>query len=430
VTDLGGGGEGESPGGGISLDWYLARRYLASRKQGRLLSFITAIALGGVIVGVTALIVVTGVMTGMQSELKEKILSTNAHIVVLEAGTNLRLYDFEPLLERVRAFDGVSAAAPVVLSNVGLERNEYARSVSLVGIRADTAGVSTTPLEASILDGVLSLEVPESGLRPMLLGVGVADVMGVFPGDTVQVIAFENLTPDPLLGVPVPKTLRFEVTQSFSSGIYDTDNGTVYTRLEDAQELLGLDGETASVIGVQLEDVDASDAVAAAMNRTLGMPYQAQSWSERNFALFAALKLEKLAMGLILFLIVLVAAFNIVSTLVLVVADRTREIGILKSMGMTDGGILRVFVLQGAWIGIVGAVAGCLLGVGIGWTVDHFGLIRIDPGIYFVSQLPVHIDPLDVLLIFLASVVVAFLATIYPARQAARLQPVEAIRHE
>lgn len=183
----------EDDGGGVSLDWYLARRYLASRKQGRLLSFITAIALGGVVVGVTALIVVTGVMTGMQTELKEKILSTNAHVVVLEAGTNLRLYDYESVLDTVRAFDGVATAAPVVLSNIGIERNEYARSVSLVGIRADTTGTSTTPLEESILEGVLSLEPPESGLRPMLVGVGVAEVMSLFPGDTVRVIAFENL---------------------------------------------------------------------------------------------------------------------------------------------------------------------------------------------------------------------------------------------
>ncbi len=416
-------------GGGVSLDWYLARRYLASRKQGRLLSFITAIALGGVVVGVTALIVVTGVMTGMQTELKEKILATNAHVVVLQAGTNLRLYDFERMLDSVRTYDGVSAAAPVVLTNVGLEFNEYSRSVRLTGVRVDAAAASTTPLEESIVEGLFSLETPESGLRPMLLGTGVAEVMSVFPGDTVRVIAFENIVYDGL-GVPNPRTLEFEVTQSFSTGMYDADNETVYTRLEDAQDLLGLAPTTSSIIAVQLDDVDAADATAERMNQSLGMQYQAQSWSERNNALFAALKLEKLAMGLILFLIVLVAAFNIVSTLVLVVADRTREIGILKSMGMTDSGILRVFVLQGAWIGVVGAFVGCVLGVGIGWAVDYFGLIRIPPDIYFVEQLPVQIDPLDVLLVFLASVVVAFLATIYPARQAARLEPVEAIRHE
>jgi lipoprotein-releasing system permease protein len=419
----------ERGGGSVSLDWYLARRYLASRKQGRLLSFITAIALGGVVVGVTALIVVTGVMTGMQTELKEKILATNAHIVVLEAGTNLRLYDFDRVLDSIRGMDGVATAAPVVLSNVGLERNEYARSVTLTGIRVDTAAASTTPLEESIVEGMLSLETPASGLRPMLVGAGVAQVMSIYPGDTVRVIAFENITYDSF-GIPNPRTLVFEVTQSFSTGMFDADNETVYTRLEDAQALLGLEPTTASVVAVQLEDVDEADVMADRLDRRLGMPYQAQSWSERNNALFAALKLEKLAMGLILFLIVLVAAFNIVSTLVLVVADRTREIGILKSMGMTDSGILRVFVLQGAWIGVVGALAGCVLGVGIGVVVDYFGLIRIPPDIYFVESLPVQIDPLDVLLVFFASVVVAFLATIYPARQAARLEPVDAIRHE
>ncbi|MDT8369185.1 MAG: ABC transporter permease [Longimicrobiales bacterium] len=419
--------KGRRPGG---LAWYLARRYLASRRQGRLLSFITAIALGGVIVGVTALIVVTGVMTGMQTELKEKILATNAHIVVLQAGTNLRLHNWEEVLDSIRAVEGVRAASPVVFSNVGIQRNSYARTANLVGILTDTTGVATTSLEASILDGVLSLDPPESGLPPILLGVGVAEVMNLFPGDTVSIIAFENLTPDPLTGAPIPRTIPFEVTGSFATGMYDADNATVYVRLEDAQRLLSLDPSTASVIGIQVTDLDASDAMAERLNERLGLRYQAQSWSVRNAALFSALKLEKLAMGLILFLIVLVAAFNIVSTLVLVVADRTREIGILKSMGMTDRGILRVFVLQGAWIGIVGAFVGTVLGVGLGWMIDTFEIIRIPPDIYFVERLPVEIDPLDVLLVFLASVAVAFLATIYPARQAARLQPVEAIRHE
>lgn len=412
------------------LTWYLARRYLASRRQGRLLSFITAIALGGVIVGVTALIVVTGVMTGMQTELKEKILATNAHIVVLEAGTNLRLHEWEDVLDTIRGIDGIRAAAPVVFSNVGIQRNSYARTANLVGILTDTTGVATTSLEASILDGVLSLDPPESGLPPILLGVGVAEVMNLFPGDTVSIIAFENLRPDPLTGAPIPRTIPFEVTQSFSTGMYDADNGTVYVRLEDAQRLLSLDPSTASVIGIQVSDINDSEVMAERLNERLGVRYQAQSWSVRNAALFSALKLEKLAMGLILFLIVLVAAFNIVSTLVLVVADRTREIGILKSMGMTDRGILRVFVLQGAWIGIVGAFVGTVLGVVLGWAIDTFEIIRIPPDIYFVERLPVEIDPLDVALVFLASVAVAFLATIYPARQAARLQPVEAIRHE
>jgi lipoprotein-releasing system permease protein len=423
------GGERDT-GGSVSLDWYLARRYLASRKRGRLLSFITAIALGGVIVGVTALIVVTGVMTGMQSELKDKILAANAHVVVLEAGSNLRLNDWPSVLDSVRAIPGVRAASPVILSKVSLERNQYSRSVDLVGILADTTGVATTSLEASILEGVLSLEERASGLPPVLLGAGVAEVMSLYPGDTVNVIAFENLTPDPLFNAPVPATRPYEVSQAFTTGMYDTDNGTVYVRLEDAQEILGLDPSVASVIGIQVEDLDESEEVAARIQDRLGFPYQAQSWSERNSALFAALKLEKLAMGLILFLIVLVAAFNIVSTLVLVVADRTREIGILKSMGMTDSGILRVFVLQGVWIGVVGAFVGTVLGVVLGWAIDTFEIIRIPPDIYFVDRLPVMIDPLDVLLVFFASVVVAFLATIYPARQAARLEPVEAIRHE
>ncbi len=411
----------------MSLDWFLARRYLASRKGGRLLSFITAIALGGVTVGVTALIVVIGVMTGMQRELKSKILEADAHLIVQEVGSNLRLYNWQAVLDSVRKMEGVTAASPAILSNVAIKRGEFARAVNLVGVLMDTTGVGATSIEQKILDGVHNLQTPESGLSPMLLGVGLASTMQLYPGDTVTVIALENIIDGPL--GPIPSLKAFEITGTFATGMQPTDFGTAYVGLEDAQDLLSLRQEDAvSILGVQVEDIDRSREIARQIEEALGFPYLTQSWEVRNGPLFNALQLEKLAMFLILSLIVLVAAFNIVSTLVLVVADRTREIGILKSMGMSDNGILRVFVMQGAWIGVVGALAGTTLGVVISLVIDE--RIPIPGDIYFVESLPVVIDPMDVLTIFLTSVLVAFLATIYPALQAARLQPVEAIRHD
>ena len=212
--------------------------------------------------------------------------------------------------------------------------------------------------------------------------------------------------------------------------MYDYDSKNLYTTIEAAQELLGLPSSVISGLGVRVADPDIAQAVGEELQNRLGFPYYVESWITTNRALFSALKLEKLAMGLILFLIVLVAAFNIVSTLVMVVSDRTREIGILKAMGMTSKGIMRVFVLQGAWIGLIGTALGTVFGTTLCWLLDRYQIIQIPPDVYFVDRLPVSLEPADVALIVVASVVVAFAATVYPALQAARLQPVDAIRHD
>jgi lipoprotein-releasing system permease protein len=261
------------------------------------------------------------------------------------------------------------------------------------------------------------------------MGSLLADRMQIFEGDSVVLMSLENLNQD-IFGGLTPTIREFEVTGTFTTGMYDYDLKNVYTTLEAAQDLIGLEPGTASGIGARTSDPEIAPQVAAALGERLGFPYYVESWVATNRALFSALRLEKLAMQLILFLIVLVAAFNIVSTLVMVVSDRTREIGILKAMGMTRGGILRVFVLQGAWIGVVGTALGTVGGLGLCYLLDRYEIIRIPPDVYFVDHLPVAVQATDVLLIVFASVAVAFLATIYPAVQASRLDPVDAIRHE
>jgi lipoprotein-releasing system permease protein len=225
----------------------------------------------------------------------------------------------------------------------------------------------------------------------------------------------------------------FEVTGSFSTGLYDYDMGNLYARMEDVQDLLDvLESDQISGLGIKTAEPWAADGVAQAIDTTLGFPYYAQSWTVTNRELFSALALEKLAMAVILFLIVVVAAFNIVSTLVMVVVERTSEIGILKSMGLTDNRVLQVFFLQGLWVGIIGATAGTFLGCGLAWILDRHppSFLELPPEVYFVDRIPVALHAQDVILIYLTTVVVAFVATIYPALQASRLEPVEAIRHE
>lgn len=411
-----------------SLEWYIARRYLASRRKGRFVSLITLIAVGGVALGVMALIIVIAVMTGLQRDLQEKILGSNPHVYVFEQGQGFRLSGWQEVLPEVLAAPGVVSAEPFVLAQVGV-LGQTATPGSLYGIRPNLAPAPMTDIERDLRSGKLSLGPTQSGYPGVIVGSRLAQRLGVLPGDTVTVGSFENIKTGPL-GELMPQLANFEVTGVFQTGMYEYDLNFMYADMEPVQELLDYDSTTVSGIAVNVTDPWQAQDVAASLFSELGFPYYTDNWMTLNASLFSALKLEKLAMAVILFLIVVVAAFNIVSTLIMVVTDKTREIGILKSMGLTDSGVLRIFLLQGLAIGLVGTVLGTAGGFLLVWLLDRYQFVELPGDVYFIDRLPVALDPIDVVLILLASVAVALIATIYPARTASRLQPVDAIRHD
>ena len=234
---------------------------------------------------------------------------------------------------------------------------------------------------------------------------------------------------NPALGVAVPRFWKFEVTGLFDTGMFQYDNQFVVMSREMAQRFTGL-GNAVSGIAVRVDDPERAPEIGDVLEKRLGYPYRALDWQTQNSSLFSALQLEKLAMGLIIFFIMVVAAFNIVGTLTMVVTDKTREIGILRAMGLTSPAVARVFLVQGAVIGLVGTAIGLVLGLTLAYVVDRSGWVRINPAVYFIDHLPVHIEWLDVGVVVLASLAIAVCATLYPSRSAAALTPVEAIRHE
>ncbi len=414
-----------------SLEWRLARRYLRSRRSSSVASLNTVISAGGVAVGVMALIVVLGVMNGLRNDLRERILVANPHLRVLTFGAGLRMDDWRKVLQIVRKEPGVVAAAPEVISQAGITAGQdYGEGVNLVGFDPDTGTHSVTSLPQSIRQGDLSFRTTKPNVDGgILLGARLANRLSVYPGDVVTLVPVTQAKVNPALGVAVPRFWRFEVTGLFDTGMFQYDNQFVVVKMEVAQKFTGL-GAAVSGIAVRVDDPDKAPEIGERLEKRLGYPYRSLDWQTQNASLFSALQLEKLAMGLIIFFIMVVAAFNIVGTLTMVVADKTREIGILRAMGLTSPAVARVFLLQGAVIGGVGTAIGLATGLTVAYVVDKSGWVRINPAVYFIDHLPVHVEASDVLVVVLASLAIAVLATVYPSRAAAGLTPVDAIRHE
>jgi len=413
------------------LELQVAWRYLRSRRGSKLLSLISIIAIGGVLVGVSALIIIIGVMNGLQHDLREKILVGSPDIRVLSYGEDLKITEWQSVLDKVRRQPGVVSAAPFVLTEglMGTGHN-YNGGVYVVGLLPEARGVpDVTTIREHAVQGDFRFASSDGQRRGVVLGKLLAARFNKYTGDSVQILSAGGGKINPVTGGLVPRMESFEVTGIVSTGMYEYDNSYAFVALDKAQQLAGLDQ---GVTGIEVKTTDRWQAagIASRLVGALGWPYRTVDWQEQNHSLFQALKLEKLGMGVILLLIVLVAAFNIVSTLTMVVADKTKEIGILKAMGMPSRSIRRIFLTQGLVIGVVGTLLGLALGFVGAFALDKYQFIKLDAQVYFIDHLPVSTQPSDVAWIILASIAIAALATIYPAVQASRLYPIEAIRHE
>ncbi len=414
----------------MSYELFIGLRYLKAKRKQTFVSLITLISIAGVMVGVTALIVVIAVMNGFKEDLRDKILGVTSHVVISRFDGNISKY--QEVRAKVGEVSGVNAATPFIYTQVMISSRKAISGAVLRGIEPKTASkVINLPknLRAGSLEELEAENKPE-GMRStpgIILGNELARNIGASRGEPVTVISpLGRLTP---LG-RVPRSQTFRVAGIFDSGMYEYDSTIAYVSLWAAQRFLGI-GDRVTGIEVRVDDIYEADRVARAIGKALdGYPYWSRDWMRMNKNLFSALKLEKIVMFIILTLIILVAAFNIVGTLIMVVIEKTRDIAILKSMGATRRSIMKIFMIEGAVIGLVGTLLGLLGGYTLCTLLATYKFIELPSDVYYISTLPVQMNPLDVALIALAAIVITLAASVYPAWQASRFDPAEAIRYE
>jgi lipoprotein-releasing system permease protein len=343
-------------------------------------------------------------------------------------GSDMVMKSWEPVLKTVRAEPGVVAAAPFVLTKaiVGAG-HKYNDGAFVMGILPSDRAKPVTTIRSFATAGDFSFRSTDGKRRGAVLGERLANRLSVYPGIDSITLTTVGSDVSPVTGTLVPKEMKLEVTGVFNTGMYEYDNQYLFVSLDVAQELAGIHQDVTG-LEVATKDRWAAAEVGAALAKRLGYPYRTEDWQAQNNSLFQALRLEKLGMSLILMLVILVAAFNIVGTLTMVVADKTKEIGILRAMGMTASSIRRIFLAQGIMIGVVGTALGLMLGLATALALDTYKLIPLNPEVYFIDHLPVARQPLDIAVTVVASLLIAAAATVYPALQASRLLPVEAMR--
>jgi lipoprotein-releasing system permease protein len=411
----------------VTVPWELrvAVRYLTARRKQAFISLISAVAVVGVAVGVMAVLIALGLMTGLQSEIRTRILGATAHVSIFE-GRGDPFVNYDEVVDVVRRLPGVAGAAPAVYGKGLLTSTSGSAVATLKGILPADEATVTDVIEKVREGSVAPLEEPGEGPTPVLLGSVLADTLNVGVGDVVKVTSPQGrLSP---IGV-IPRISWLRVAGTVKTGLFEFDSSWAYLPLEAAQRLFD-QRDQASLVEVRLDDMFAVKEGVSEILAALGLGYVTRNWIEMNQSLFSALWIEKMAIGITIGLIVVVAALNIVATLVLMVMEKHKDIAILVSMGASRGAITRIFMLQGTIIGAVGTTVGGLAGWGACRILDRYQLIRIPEDVYQIAAVPFRLLPGDATVVIVAALLVCFVATLHPARVASRVDPAEALRYE
>lgn len=417
---------------GLGYEYFIGLRYLRAKRTNRFVNLITVISIVGITVGVTALIIVISVMSGFQSNIKDKLLGIDAHIVV-GASFGRGIKDHKDLMENLKEIPGVVGATPFIYGKAMVSTKSGVNGVSLRGIDVDTIG-DVTILKDSLVDGSfkgLEKGFDKSGDLPgIVIGEELADTVFASVGDEINIIS-------PSVTSNIPRVAAFKVVGIFKVGMYDYDMSMAFISLDSASKFLKLK-DAVSVIALKVDDIYNADSISNDIEYKTGNMYFTRTWQELNSNLFYALKQEKVIMFIILSLIIMVAALNIISTLIMVVMEKSKDIAILKSMGATSSSIMKIFMTEGFIIGLVGTFSGGLLGtvvaVNLASFVDflesEFGIVVFPSDVYYLDGFPCKVEPTAVLIILASSLLISFLATIYPSKRAAALDPVDGLRYE
>ncbi|MEA3280767.1 MAG: lipoprotein-releasing ABC transporter permease subunit [Thermodesulfobacteriota bacterium] len=415
----------------MSFELFIGGRYLRARQKQTFISLITILSIAGVTIGVMALIIVIAVMSGAESDFRSRILGIESHVVLMRHGGAFTKY--RRILEDVKSIDGVEKAAPFVYAQIMLRSSSRVSGAVLRGIDPESEDQEIVNIDKSALKQKLmrNQERETTLFTPgIILGGQLATNLGVTEGDVIYLISPRG-TISPVGHMPAMK--RFKVTGLFESGMYEYDASLAYIHLKDAQALMRI-GDSVTGIGIRVNDIYSADIIAKKIASVLNIKYKnrsywARDWMQMNYNLFSALKLEKKAMFIILILIVLVAAFNIASTLIMMVMGKTRDIAILKAIGATDKSIRKIFIFKGMVIGAIGTFLGTCLGLAGCALLKRYKFIELPGDIYYFTTLPVRLELFDVAMIVSATMIICFIATLYPAVQASKLDPVEALRY-
>lgn len=413
----------------MRFEFFVALRYLFARRKEAFIYIISTMSVLGVAIGVAALVIVLGVYNGFTTDIRDKILGANAHIIITGhlSGAGLPMHsDLDAVLKRIDATPGVVGSTPFLYAEGMLSSPRGVKGVVFRGIDPHTA-----PQVLSILGNLTSgnvVDLSADGALPgVLIGNELAQRLSLKVGDRVNLLSPAG---QKTAAGFQPRIRPYKVAGIFQTGMFEYDSSLGFVSLPAARDLLGLPEGRISGVEVTVENVYKADDVAEALRTELGPQASVRTWMDMNANLFAALKLEKIGMFIVLAMVVLVGSFSIVTTLVMLVMEKTRDIAILMSMGATRGMIRRIFMLQGTIIGIVGTLLGYILGISIALLLQRYQFIKLPPGVYTLDHLPVLLNWLDIVIVGAAAMTLCFLATLYPARQASRLEPAEALRYE